>query len=207
MNTFIPTWLYIKQHNITGLKYFGKTTKDPMNYKGSGKYWKDHIKKHGNDVTTIWCELFTDKSTLTEYALTFSEKHNIIDSAEWANLIFENGIDGNVPGNKASEETRKKLSASHKGHPAWNKGIPRSQDVKDAVSKANKGRVAWNKGIPRDDKIKEAVSKANKGKTAWNKGKARTEEEKQKMREGWAKRKETVGHIPHNKGKRNESIS
>ena len=26
---FKPTWLYIKQHNTTGLKYFGKTTKDP----------------------------------------------------------------------------------------------------------------------------------------------------------------------------------
>jgi hypothetical protein len=46
-----------------------------------------------------------------------------------------------------------------------------------------------NKGIPRDDTVKDAVSKANKGRTAWNKGKERTEQEKQKMREGWAKRK------------------
>jgi len=184
-----PTWLYIKQHNKTGLKYFGKTIKDPYTYKGSGKYWKDHIRKHGNDVTTVWCELFNHKEILVEYAMKFSKDNNIVESDEWANLIIENGIDGNVPGNKASPELRQKLSQSHKGQTPWNRGIPRSQGVKDAVSKANTGKVAWNRGIPRDDKVKDAVSKANKGKTAWNKGKLRTEEEKQKMREGWARRK------------------
>jgi len=204
-NNFIPTWLYIKQHNITGLKYFGKTTKDPLLYRGSGKYWKDHIKKHGNNVITVWAELFTDRESLIEYALNFSMQHNIVNSAEWANLIVENGIDGNVPGNKTSDETRRKLSESLRGLPAWNKGVPRSQAVKDAISRANKGKVAWNLGIPRDDKVKEAVSKANTGKTAWNKGRSRTEEEKQKMKDGWAKRKATVGHIPHNKGKKNNA--
>lgn len=44
--------LYIKTHNITGLKYFGKTIKNPLKYKGSGKYWKRHLAIHGNDVTT-----------------------------------------------------------------------------------------------------------------------------------------------------------
>ena len=39
-DSFVPTWLYIKQHNITKLKYFGKTVrKDPIKYKGSGTYW------------------------------------------------------------------------------------------------------------------------------------------------------------------------
>lgn len=199
-NDFIPTWLYIKQHQKTGLKYFGKTTKDPMVYNGSGKYWKDHIKKHGNNVTTIWCELFTDKEQLTEYALKFSKENNIIEAAEWANLIFENGIDGNVPGNKASVETKLKLSESHKGQLAWNKGIPRTVEVKNAVSNANKGKVAWNKGTPQSNKVKDAVSKANKGKTPWNKGKPRTEEEKQKMRDG-RKRLFDNGYVPHNKGK------
>jgi len=33
-----PTYLYIKEHSKTGLKYFGKTTKsDPTVYDGSGK--------------------------------------------------------------------------------------------------------------------------------------------------------------------------
>lgn len=32
MTEFLPTYLYIKTHNQTGLKYFGKTTKDPFKY-------------------------------------------------------------------------------------------------------------------------------------------------------------------------------
>ena len=51
MSTII--YLYIKTHNKTGLKYLGKTTKkDQHKYKGSGKYWLKHIRKHGYDVTT-----------------------------------------------------------------------------------------------------------------------------------------------------------
>jgi len=65
-----------------------------------------------------------------------------------------------------------------------------TDDAKKKISDANKGKASWNKGIPRDDTLKEAVSIANKGKPAWNKGKSRTEEEKQKMKDGWAKRKE-----------------
>lgn len=64
-----------------------------------------------------------------------------------------------------------------------------TDDAKKKVSDANKGKIPWNKGIPRDASLKEAVSKANKGKTPWNKGKLRSEEDKQKMRDGWAKRK------------------
>jgi hypothetical protein len=44
--------LYLKTHNQTGLQYLGKTTQDPFTYKGSGSYWRKHIAKHGNDVTT-----------------------------------------------------------------------------------------------------------------------------------------------------------
>ena len=46
-------YLYVKTHNITGLKYLGKTINpDPHSYKGSGTIWLRHIKKHGYDVTT-----------------------------------------------------------------------------------------------------------------------------------------------------------
>ena len=40
-------YLYVKQHSVTGLKYFGRTEcKNPFRYKGSGSYWKKHLKKH-----------------------------------------------------------------------------------------------------------------------------------------------------------------
>jgi hypothetical protein len=200
MNVFTPVWLYIKQHNITGLKYFGKTTNDPHTYNGSGKYWKAHIKKHGNDVITVWTELFTDKDQLMNYALDFSKKHNIIESKEWANLIFENGIDGNVSGNKATEESKAKMSAAHKGQLPWNKGIVRTEEEKRNISNARKGQLTWNKGIARTQEVKNAISKANKGKTAWNKNINRTKEDKQKMKAGWDKKK-ADGFVAHNKGK------
>jgi hypothetical protein len=47
-------YLYVKQHKITKLKYFGKTTRsDPHRYMGSGAHWRAHLKKHGKDIETL----------------------------------------------------------------------------------------------------------------------------------------------------------
>ena len=43
-------YLYVKTHRKTGLKYLGKTKKDPFVYQGSGVHWKNHLNKHGYDV-------------------------------------------------------------------------------------------------------------------------------------------------------------
>ncbi len=93
---FVPTYLYIKQHAITGKCYFGKTTcKDPIKYLGSGLYWVPHIKKHGIEhVVTLWYELFINQEELTKFALEFSEKMGIVKSERWLNLKPENGLDG-----------------------------------------------------------------------------------------------------------------
>ncbi len=91
------TKLYIKTHNTTGLKYFGKTVKDDAHkYTGSGTHWLRHIKTHGYDVKT---EIFgeysdDDVDRLTKDAIQFSEDNQIVESKEWANLIVENGLDG-----------------------------------------------------------------------------------------------------------------
>lgn len=101
MDKFRPTWLIIKKHNVTGLKYFCKTiNKDPIKYKGSGTVWRRHLKTHGTDISTIWCQLFTDKEELQKYAVQFSTDNDIVNSRDssgnkiWANLIIENGMDG-----------------------------------------------------------------------------------------------------------------
>jgi hypothetical protein len=97
---FKPTWLYIKRHRLTGLKYFGKTVRDPIKYAGSGRYWKKHIKIHSRDIETIWCELFTDKELLVEFAKLFSEFYNIVGDIDingnkiWANEVPEDGLQG-----------------------------------------------------------------------------------------------------------------
>jgi hypothetical protein len=84
-------YLYIKTHKITGLNYLGQTYKNPYNYKGSGKYWKLHLKKHGNDVhTNIIMKCYT-KSALKEWGLYYSKLWSVVQSKKWANLMPEIG--------------------------------------------------------------------------------------------------------------------
>lgn len=96
---FTPTYLYIKEHSVTGMKYLGKTQNNPNTYLGSGTYWRRHIKKHGAKyVNTIWFQLFTDQETLTTTAIRMSKEFNVVKSEEWANLVEENGLDGSPKG-------------------------------------------------------------------------------------------------------------
>lgn len=92
-------YLYVKQHNVTGLKYFGKTMKkDPYVYIGSGTHWRRHLKIHGYDIETINVWEFSDAHECEQFALKFSENNNIVESKEWANLRPENGRDGKPVG-------------------------------------------------------------------------------------------------------------
>ena len=112
-----PTYLYIKQHSITGKKYFGKTISDnPHKYQGSGTVWLRHIKKHGKEfVKTIWVsDVYTDTSII-EIALHFSKENNIVESDDWANLMLENGLDGTPPGIIFSDTHKTNMSNAKKG--------------------------------------------------------------------------------------------
>ena len=110
-STFKPTYLYIKQHTLTGMKYFGKTSRAEKflleQYKGSGKHWTNHIKKHGDLVQTIWYELFDNEKDCVEFAIFFSEEMNIVKSKDWANEKTENGLDGGSNGRPGWNPTKK----------------------------------------------------------------------------------------------------
>jgi hypothetical protein len=91
---FKPTYLYIKTHNITGLKYFGKTNnKNPYIYKGSGIVWNRHCKKYNYDIRTDILGYFTNEIQCKQTAIYFSLINNIVKSKAWANLIIEQ-LDG-----------------------------------------------------------------------------------------------------------------
>ena len=123
--TIYPTVLYIKQHSVTGLKYFGKTTaKDPYKYNGSGADWTDHIKKHGRKhvITIRIFGPFTDSIAISKFALAFSRDNNIVESELWANQKSENGLDGNPKGSTHSDASKKKMSDAKKGKPNGKKG-------------------------------------------------------------------------------------
>jgi hypothetical protein len=158
---FPPTYLYIKKHNKTKLKYFGRTTSnDPITYQGSGNYWRRHLKKHGNDVSTLWYHLYDNKEIIKEEALAFSSSHNIVDSKEWANLMPEDGINGSVVGRKTkppSEETRRKISEALKRRTTPNIRKPHSDETKEKIRIAIK-----NKG-PRSEETRRKISIGNTG--------------------------------------------
>ena len=64
-----------------------------------------------------------------------------------------------------SEETKRKMSESHKGKPAWNKGKSGStfsEEHKRKISEALKGRPANNRGVPHSEEVKRKISEASR---------------------------------------------
>lgn len=141
---FKPTYLYIKTHNKTGLKYFGKTIRDPEKYQGSGYYWANHIKKYGYDVTTEILGYYTDKSECLLAAVEFSNKNNIVESTDWANLRPET-LDG---GDTSQTENYKKylpqLREYSKKCKWWNNGITQTFKPNPPDDSFRRGRLHFN---------------------------------------------------------------
>jgi hypothetical protein len=125
--------LYKKTHRKTGLNYLGKTTQDPLKYKGSGTIWVRHIKKHGNDVDTIILKECSTNEEVKTWGLYYSNLWNVVDSKEWANIKPEAGEGGSIKGRKLP---------SMKGKVAHNKGatypfIPRRKWSEDRKASSN----------------------------------------------------------------------
>lgn len=95
-------YLYVKTHNITGLKYLGKTSQDPVKYKGSGKYWLAHLKKHGNDVSTQILHTCSTNDEIKILGEMYSQLWDVSSSNEWANLKPESG-DGGCDANRMKQ--------------------------------------------------------------------------------------------------------
>lgn len=115
INDIPLTHLYIKRHK-SGLCYFGKTCRDPHTYMGSGTRWRNHLRKHGNDVETEVVGSFTSSEEISKVAIQFSIDNNIVESQLWANCRIENGLDGGSNG-PHSQETKKLISQQKKGKP------------------------------------------------------------------------------------------
>lgn len=106
-------YLYLKTHNKTGLKYLGKTARNPHTYKGSGKHWLRHIEKHGYDITTEILFETTDVEEFKRVAFETSKKLNVVESEEFANLVHEVGDGGaNNVGREFSDSWKENLSKS-----------------------------------------------------------------------------------------------
>ena len=152
----MKVYLYIKVHNVTGLKYFGRTVQEPFAYKGSGKYWRNHLKAHGNDVTTTIFGTYEDSDPqLKTIALEFSKVNEIVNSEDWANYIEEDGQHSGgalFKGHKHTEENRKAFAKQltevgqgtrfKKGQQAHNLGVEHNDNTKAKMKEAWKTRPA-----------------------------------------------------------------
>jgi len=146
----------VKTHKITGLKYLCQTKrKNPYKYLGSGKYWSQHLIKHGKEINTnIICECQT-KEELRERGLYYSELWDIVNSKDeygkkvWANLMPETGNGGRTT------------------PVIWNRGKklgPRSEEIKEKQRGAN--NHFYNK--KHSDKTKELMKENQPDKSGSN---------------------------------------
>jgi hypothetical protein len=84
-------YLYVKTHNKTGLKYLGKTSKNPYTYHGSGVDWKAHLKEQGVEHTTEVIKECRSNQELSKWGRYYSELWKVAESKDWANRIPETG--------------------------------------------------------------------------------------------------------------------
>lgn len=176
-------YLYIKKHKVTGLKYLGMTTqKDPHAYRGSGKYWRRHIKKYGNDVETTILLVTESKNELKETGIFFSKIWNIVNSKDWANLTVENGEGGNTSDSISYKEAIKnRRSYSGSNNPMYGRSILTEKQLKwytngndNTYATSDTAPIGYYPGRskfkrkPHSIEHKLKISSGNKGKPAPN---------------------------------------
>lgn len=116
--------LMLKVHKETGLKYLckksfkkgSKSINDCLLYKGSGKRWKNHLNKHGDDIEThiIYCT--DDEHNFRNAAFNLSLGWDIVNRQDFANLTEEKG-DGGLIGSGQLGKTWKIKDTSKMGGP------------------------------------------------------------------------------------------
>ena len=174
-------YIYLVTDTTNGMKYVGQHhyhiegQLDP-NYHGSGIIISRIYKERPETLKEEYI-----KTCYSDSEMNNDEKYYIklYDTLYPNGYNLSEGGDGVLP----SEETRRKMSKSHKGKIPPNKGIPMSEEQKKKLSESLKGRNVWNKGIPMSEEQKKKLSESHKGQIPPNKGKHHTEESKKKMSE------------------------
>lgn len=128
-------YLYLKTHNKTGLKYLGKTIDNPFTYIGSGKYWKRHINKHGDDVTTKILFSTDSKNALKLAGLYYSELWNIVESKSFANIVPESGDGGDTSEHQDYKSKTRNKKCSDIQLEAWNDNYKRKKYTSSYMKK------------------------------------------------------------------------
>lgn len=155
-------YIYLKTHNKTGLKYLGKTIQDPYVYKGSGTRWRNHLRKHGNDVSTEILFQSEDAEEIKKIASSYSEKFNIVESKDFANLKPETGEGGFEHINNNSE-MRKRVS---KISSEWCKKNKFGGNMTQYLTEESRKKMSWSKNKKwgkHTEETKKKMSESHKG--------------------------------------------
>lgn len=98
-------------------KHFTRNERTCFTYYGSGTYWRRHLAKHGYLITTEILDRVDNREEFILLAAKWSEKLNVVESSEFANLVPERGDGGpTMLGRKMTVEQNKKKSKSLKAY-------------------------------------------------------------------------------------------
>lgn len=120
------------------------------------KYLQRAWNKYGQDSFIFEIMLFC------EYDQLSACEQKLVDELNPAYNIRKECVDSQL-GTKHSEETRKKLSDSHKGQKPHNLGKTTPYEVRMKQSEARKGKRPSNYGVPCSDEKKKKISDSLKG--------------------------------------------
>jgi len=133
-------YIYVKTHKITGLKYLGKTIRDPFKYKGSGVRWSSHLKKYGNFVDTEILKECASNEEVKVWGIYYSNLWNIVNDPSWANLKVEEGDGGGgCPGYKHTDESKQRMRRP--------KSDMAKENMRTAINPKGTGGIWINNGI------------------------------------------------------------
>ena len=194
-------YVYITTNLSNNKKYIGQRTyRNPSDgtYLGSGVRFKYALKKYGreNFSKRILMECDT-REELDYFERFFIKEHNAVLSENYYNLS-PGGRSGLA---KHTEETRKKLSESHKGHKVteetkrklslyWTGSIrpKRSEETKKKISESKRGKPGHK--LSEDNKNKLRLSRI---------GSRHTEETKEKIQK--KRKNQIINHSEETKRK------
>lgn len=153
-------YLLVKEHVDTGLKYLCKRVASSFSecekYKGSGTYWKRHLKEHGSNIKTTCLFVTEDKDEFRKVAKKYSKEFNVAHSKEWANLCDEEGQGGDTIVDKKLHGEKSKKN--------WKNPIFREKLLKHLSThivnirpKANKSAKEKLTGVPKTEEHKQKM--------------------------------------------------
>ena len=151
-------YLLVKEHAHTGLKYLcrhvASSFSDCEKYKGSGTYWKQHLKKLGNHVKTTCLFVTENEKEFRKVAKQYSLQFNVTESKGWANLCDEEGQGGNTVVDKKLHGEKTKV-ALHRPEVRERHLAHLKELVKIIQPLAAKGAKEKLTGVPKTDQHKK----------------------------------------------------